>query len=109
MLQQQWDVFAPLMQRRKMDADDVQPMKKIFPEAALLNSFLKILVGGRNDAHVHLERCMSADAIELVIRQHPQQTSLEIGRHIADLVQEQRSAIRLLEPAIAQRLGACEG
>jgi hypothetical protein len=33
---------------------------------------------------------------------------LQVGRHVADLVQEQRAAVRLLEAAAAQRLRSRE-
>ena len=36
-------------------------------------------------------------AVELAVGQHPQQTGLQLGRHVADLVEEQRSAVGALE------------
>jgi hypothetical protein len=47
---------------------------------------------------------VAADAVELALRQHAQQARLQIGRHVADLVEEQRAAVGLLEAAAALRL-----
>jgi len=49
-----------------------------------------------------------AYAVVLAVRQHAQQPHLQVGRHVADLVQEQRAAVGLLEAAAARRLGAGE-
>ena len=43
--------------------------------------------------------CAAADRRELALLQHAQQPGLRLGRHVADLVEEQRAAGRLLEPA----------
>src|SRR5690606_35652785 len=67
----------------------------------------QILVGGGDDAHIHFYRRMAADAVELAIRQHPQQTSLGFGWHIAYLVEEQGAAIGLFETSLA--LGGSTG
>src|SRR3546814_8614877 len=40
--------------------------------------------------------------------QHAQQPRLKIGRHVADLVEKQRTAVGLLEAAFALRRGAGE-
>jgi hypothetical protein len=40
---------------------------------------------------------VAADAVILAVGEHAQQPYLQIGRHIADLVQKQRSALCLLE------------
>ena len=52
---------------------------------------------------------MAADAVELAVAQHAQQPRLQVERHVADLVEEQRAAVGLLEAAAARRLRAGEG
>ena len=59
-------------------------------------------------AHTRLERRMAADAVVLAVGEHAQQAHLQVGRHVADLVEEQRAAFGLLEPAAPQRLRAGE-
>jgi uncharacterized protein YoaH (UPF0181 family) len=52
---------------------------------------------------------VAADAVELAVRQHAQQPRLQVERHVADLVEEQRAAVGLLEAAAARGLRAGEG
>ena len=65
-------------------------------------------MGGRDHAHVGLDRLVAADAVELAVGQHAQQARLQFRRHVADLVQEQGAGIGLLEAAAAHRLRAGE-
>ncbi len=45
-----------------------------------------VLVGSGDDPHIDLDRRVTAHAIKLTIRQHAQQTSLDIKRHIANFI-----------------------
>jgi uncharacterized protein YoaH (UPF0181 family) len=56
-----------------------------------------------------LERLVAAHAVELPVRQHAQQPRLQVERHVADLVEEERAAVGLLEAAAAHGLRAGEG
>ena len=60
------------------------------------------------DAHVHLDRLVVADALELAFLQHAQQLHLQRHAHRAHFVEEQRAAMRLLEPALPGADGAGE-
>jgi hypothetical protein len=50
----------------------------------------------------------AADALELALLQHAQQLGLQVERHLADLVEEQRAAVGELERAGARGDGAGE-
>ena len=100
-IQQLRDVLAPLAQRRHVDADHVQPVQQVLAELALAHALVEILVSRRDHAHVDAHRDLSADAIELALREHAQQPRLQLRRHVADLVEEQRAAVRLLEAPAA--------
>jgi outer membrane PBP1 activator LpoA protein len=102
------NVFAPLTQRRHFDANHVEAMEQIFAEQALSHSLFEILMRRCDDAHVDAHRNLSADAIELAFRQHAQQPRLQLRRHVADLVEEQRAAVRLLEAAATLAIRAGE-
>jgi hypothetical protein len=52
---------------------------------------------------------VAADAIELAVGEHAQEPGLQVERHVADLVEEERSAVGLLEATAACRLRAGEG
>src|SRR3546814_17374732 len=83
-------------------------MIEVFTKAPLANEFSKVLVRGRDRGNVDPDRRDAADAIELAGRQHAQPPRLKIGRHVADLVEKQRTAVGLLEAAFALRRGAGE-
>ena len=74
-----------------------EAMQQVLAEQAPPHALLEILVRRRDDAHIRLLRRVAADAVVLAIGQHAQQAHLQIGRHVADLVQEQRPALGLLE------------
>ena len=99
----------PLAQRRQPQAHDVEAVQQVLAEEALAHALLEILVRRRDDAHVRRERRVAADAVVLAVGEHAQQAHLQVRRHVADLVEEQRAALGLLEAAAAHRLRAGEG
>ena len=84
-------------------------MEQILPERPAANPRFEVLVRRRDDPHVDLNRHVAADPIELAVGEHPEQARLELGRHVSDLVEEQRAAVGLLETAEAAGLGTGEG
>lgn len=72
MARQQRDVFRAFAQRRQAQTDHVQAVKQVLAEQTVLDAGFKILVRGRDDAHVGLERVVAAHAIEVAVRQHAQ-------------------------------------
>ncbi len=101
-------VLGARAQRRQLDSDDVEAVEQIFAEDAALDALLEILVRRGDHAHVHLHGRLAANAVELAFREHAQQARLQRRGHVADLVEEQRAAIGLLEAAAALRVGAGE-
>ncbi|MNN55041.1 hypothetical protein D3C81_1698950 [compost metagenome] len=65
-------VLTTFTQRWQMYANDVQAMEQIFTEFTFLYPQLQVLMGGGDNAHVHLHRRVSTDPVELTIGQHPQ-------------------------------------
>ncbi len=109
MSHQHRNVLAPLAQRRQADADDVQAMVEVLAKTPVGDARLEVLVGGGDDAHVDVDLLEAADAVETAVRQYAKQSRLQIGRHVADLVEEQRAAVGLFEAADAAVLRAGEG
>ena len=107
--QQDGDVLAALPQRGGMDPDDVQAVEEVLPERAGAHPRFEDLVRGGDDPDIDPDRHVAPDAIELSVGQHPQQARLELGRHVSDLVEEQRAAIGLLEAAETPGLRTGEG
>ena len=95
------DVGFPLAQGRKLQVKDVEAKVKITPERPAPNGFAKVLIGGRDDPDIHLYLCVAPHAHEATVLQNAQESRLELGRHLPDLVQEQRPSIGELEHAPA--------
>ncbi len=66
-------------------------------------------MGRRDDADVGTDRRAAADRRILARLQNAQQARLGLDRHVADLVEEKRAALRLLEAADRARRRAGEG
>jgi hypothetical protein len=60
---------------------------------------LEVLVGGGDHAHVHLDRPRRAEPLDLALLEHAQHLGLRLQAHVADLVEEDRAAVGLLELA----------
>src|SRR5690606_20804046 len=62
-----------------------------------------------HDADVDAARlAAAAEALDLTLLQHAQELHLHVAADLADLVEEQRAAVRRLEAAIARDGGAGE-
>ena len=109
MFSQQGDVFQALAQRGNLDEDHAQAVVKVFPEPAGLDLIFQVLVGGRQHAHVHLYILVGTHAADLVLLQGPEHLGLGREAHVADLVQEDGSALGLLELALALLDGRGKG
>ena len=90
-------ILAPLPQGRYRDGDDVQPVIKIGAESAFFDHAKQRRIGRRDYTHVDTRGANVTQTLELPFLQHPQQLGLESQRHLANLVQEQRSALGDLE------------
>ena len=80
---------------------DVEPIVQILAEPRRRDLLLDVLVRRGEHAHVHLHRLRAADARHDAVLQHAQHLRLRGETHVADLVEKQRAAIRLLELARA--------
>src|SRR5579875_2732974 len=109
MLHQQRNVLTPFPQRWQMERHDVEPVVKIFAETALAHRLLQVEVGGRNDAHIDLNGLRAANALQLLFLEHAQQLGLRFKRQVADFVEKDRAAVRLLKASHPAGMRAREG
>ena len=65
-------------------------------------------MGRGQDPDVDRDRLRAADALERHLLEHAQQLGLDLQVDVADLVEEERAAVGLLEPADAVAVGAGE-
>ena len=76
MLDQRADVGQALAERRQRDADHVDPVVEVLTEGPLLDEFSQVLVGGHDDADVHVEGLIAADGFELPLLKDAQELDL---------------------------------
>ena len=91
---EQRNVLATLGERRQLQRDDVQAVIEILAELARRLLRFEVAVRRRDDAHVDRKRLRRADRPHLALLEHAQQLHLQRQRHVADLVQEERAAVR---------------
>ena len=103
MRHQRIDVLGPLAQRRDLDARDRQAEVQIGAERPLVGLGAQVAVGGGDDADVDLDVFLAAEAAERAALEHAEQGRLHRQRQLADLVQEDRAAVRQLERALLAR------
>lgn len=90
---QQRDILLSFRERRKLDLDDVQPIIEVVPKLPRGYKSIDIPMTGGDDANVHLDRAGPAERNELFLLQHAEQSDLECGRGVSDLVQKQRPVV----------------
>src|SRR4029450_3991006 len=103
------DLQEPLAQRWDLQRDPVEAIVEIGAEALLPDLLDEIAVGGGDEADVDRPRAHAADAHDLLGLEGPQQRSLRRARHLTDLVEKARPAVRELQQAGLGRLGVREG
>src|SRR5262245_36174151 len=92
------DVLDAFAQWGYADRDHVQSIEEIGAKGALLHHLLEILVGCGDHAYVH--RChatTAAESLNLLLLERAKEFRLQFQRQVADLVQEQRAAVRVLK------------
>jgi hypothetical protein len=107
--QQVGHVLGALAQGRHHHGQHVEPVEQVLAEGALADGLAQVLVGGRDDAHVHLAGHVAAQGLDLVVLEHAQQRGLEVRGHVADLVQEHGAPGGGLEQADLVAVGPGEG
>ena len=103
------DVARALAQRRDADREDVEPVEEILAEAPGGDGAPQVAIGRGDEPRVDLDRRLAAHAAEAPFLQDTQQPRLQLQRHLADLVEEDRAAVRELEGAAAVAVRPGEG
>jgi hypothetical protein len=105
---QQRDVFAPVPQGGQPDLHHLEPVVEVFPHFAQADFLLEISVGGRNQTNVHLGGGRAADPLEFALFENAQELHLDLGRDVANFIEEDGAAVRPVEPALVVPDGAGE-
>ena len=103
---QQRNVLLALAQRRHKKRNHVEAIEEIFAEVALGDLFFEILVGGGDEAHIDAQGLRAADRREQLVVEGAEHLGLGFEAHVADFVEEERSAVGALEGAALLRRSA---
>ena len=109
MASEQWNVFAALAQRRKLQRNDAQAVVEVLAEAAFGDFLFEVLVGGGDDADVHVAFFGAADGADFAFLEDAVELDLHGQGHVADFVHEEGAAVGGAEQALAIFVGAGEG
>src|SRR5581483_3745659 len=93
------DVAAPLAKRRQGERDDRQAIVEVLAELPAVDQLAEQAVRRRHHADVDGHGRRAAHAVDLVLLEDAEQLRLEPELHLADLVEEDRAAVRELELA----------
>ena len=96
-LHQKGQVLAPLSERRQRDREDVEPEVEILAEPACRDHLRHVMLRAGDDTHVDRNGPDAADPLHLTVLQRAQQLYLHRQRHVVDIVEEERAAVRHLE------------
>jgi hypothetical protein len=92
-----------------VNANHIQPIEQVFPESPGGDRRFRIAVAGGDHSHVDAaNRLVAADPLHLAGFEKSEQQRLQPRAHLADLVEEHRSSVRLLEQACSVAIGAGE-
>ena len=102
MLGKRHDVSRSLAQRRQMDRHHVEPIEQILAELPLADRGGEVAMGRGEEPRVDPNR-PAADRSDAALLDRSQDLRLHRRIHVADLVEKQRSTIRIAERAAALR------
>ena len=100
------DIIAAYPQGRDEEHLEGEPVQKIALEYALLTERGKILIGGTDDADIHLHGAGTAHPLEGAVLHRPEYLLLNFNGNQSDLIEEQGAAVGLLEAAFPLAGGA---
>jgi len=89
-------VFAALAHRRNAKRDRVDPEVEIFAQLAFTKRGLEVDVGRANQPEIDVDQSIAAMGRYSRL-QHAQELGLEVRRHLANLVEQQRADLRQFE------------
>ena len=101
MLGERADVLRARAERRHLDPDHRQTVEEVLPKAALLDVVVEPPVRGRDDPDADALGGLGAEGADLSGLERTEQHRLPVERQLADLVEEERSAVGELERALA--------
>src|SRR5438093_893754 len=97
MIAEQRDILAPLPHRRNPKRNRVDAEVEVLAKLPFAKRRLEIDVGRADETEVDVDEAVAADWPVLALLQDAQQLGLQVRRHLANLIEQQRAALRHLE------------
>ena len=109
LLNKQGEVLSAPSQRRQLELHHLDAVVQILPEGSLLHPSGEITVGRGDHSHIGFLGVDGSERLELPFLNHAQEADLQGLAHLANLVEQQRTAPRQSEAARLILGGAREG
>ena len=103
------DVLGALPEGWDTQFDHVEAEVEILPERPLHHLGLEVAVGGGDDLDVDRHRLGRSDRMDLALLEDAEELRLEIGRHLADLIEKHHAPLGGAENADRLPVGPGEG
>src|SRR3954452_21172983 len=91
------NIFFTLSERSNIDRDYVQSVVQVFAKSPLLQSFSQVHIRSGHDSNVNIAGKIRPEPLKLLFLENPEQLHLNVGGHIANLVEENGAPVRLFE------------
>src|SRR4051812_22346162 len=91
-----------------MDTRHIQALKQVWPKCIRFRQGLQVLVGGSDDPDIHIYWPLASQSPHLMGIDDPQNLSLRIQGHVADLIQKQRALVSQSRFSVASRIRSGE-
>src|SRR5882724_4469707 len=98
MIGQQGDILQSLVQGGNFNLDGIDTVKQVLPEPVLFYHIVQGHIGGTDQPDIDLRFLVCTNAAYSSILKYSQQFGLQGHGQVADLIEEQGSAIGQLKP-----------
>ncbi|MQM40260.1 hypothetical protein KBTX_04307 [wastewater metagenome] len=101
-----------LAQRRQAHTQAVEAVVEVRAECTVGHALCEVPVRGRDQGEIHRFLVAAAHRHDTLLLKHAEKPGLQCLGHLADLVEEQGPAVRLVHPApgaLATGAGECPG
>ena len=82
-------IFSTCAKWGQSYAEDVQPVKEVFPEQPFLHTPGKVYISCRNDPHVESDAFVSPQSFDLALLYDTKNLACGCQRHITDFIKEE--------------------
>ena len=106
---EQGNVFGALAEGRDADGEDVEAVVEVAAELAIGHHCGEIAIGGGDDACIDADGAVAAEAFEFLLLEDAEELGLQLGRDVADFIEENGAAVGEFESADLLGNGAGEG